>query len=119
MTFDYAGLRDDVVAPTLAEFGKSATLKQPGVATGDEWDPIPGTPTDYAVKVLELSFTMADRAGSLVQEDDRRFLMSTDNDPDPDLKGTLIIGSDTLQVVNLEPLQPGSVVMLWRVHCRK
>jgi len=119
MTFDYTSLRDGTVEPLIAQFGKAATLTQPGVATGPEYDPTPGTPTVYAVTVVETRFSMADKAGTLVQEDDRMFLMSTANDPVTDLKGALTLGGDTLQVINLEPLKPGLVVMLWRVHCRK
>lgn len=119
MTFDYTSLRDDTVEPLIAQFGKAATLTQPGTSTGPEYDPTPGTPTEYAVTVVESRFSMADKAGTLVQEDDRMFLMSTANDPAPSLKGTMTVGSDTLQVVNLEPVKPGSIAMLWRVHCRK
>ena len=119
MTFDYTTIRDNVVEVQIEAFGKAATLTQPGTATGDEWDPTAGTPTTYSVMVLEQRFSMADRSGTLVQEDDRKFLMSTDGSPAPDLKGTLTIGSDILQVVNLEPYSPGSVIMFYRVHCRK
>lgn len=119
MTFDYTSLRDDVVEPLLEEFGRAATLTQPGTSTGDEWDPTPGTPTEYAVTVLKTSFTVQERAGTLVQEDDRIYMMSTEDDPDPDLNGTLTIGSDTLQVVRISPKQPGTIIMFYRVHCRK
>lgn len=119
MSFDYTDLRDNDIEPLLAEFGKPATLRQPGTPTGDEWDPTPGAPTDYAVTVLEGRFSAQEKAGGLVQEDDRKFIMSTAGDPDPSLKGVLIIGGVTLQVVNMEPVQPGSVALLHRLHCRK
>ena len=119
MTFDYASLRDNTVEPLITQFGKAATLTQPGTPTGPEYDPTPGTPIEYAATVLEKNFTLHDKSGGLVQEDDRKFIMSTSGDPAPSLKGTLTIGGTTLQVVSLEPLQPGAIVMLWRVHCRK
>lgn len=119
MIFDYEGIRDNVVETQIAQFGQSATLKQPGTPTGDEWDPTPGTPTSYSVKVVKSRFTTADRTGSLVREDDLVFLMSTDGDPAPDLKGTLTIGSLVYQVFKLEPISPGATVVAWRVFCRK
>ena len=119
MTFDYVAIRDNVVEPQIANFGKDATLRQPGVTTGPEWDPVPGTPTDYPAKVLEIDFTVSDKAGGLVQEDDIKFMMSTEGDPLPDLKGTLIIGSVTYQVVKLKPKSPGATILFYRVHCRK
>jgi len=119
MTFDYASIRDNVAEPQIANFGQAATLSQPGATTGDDWDPTPGTPTTYSVKVLKTSFSFSDRTGTLVREDDFKFIMSTDNDPAPDLKGTLTIGSNVYQVYKLEPLKPGAIVVLWYVYCRK
>jgi hypothetical protein len=117
--YNYAKLRDNTVEPMLTRFGKAATLTQPGTSTGDEWDPTPGTPTEYAVTVVETSFTSQEKAGGLVREDDRKFIMSTAGDPDPSLNGTLTVGSTTLQIVNVTPLQPGAVVMMYTLHCRK
>lgn len=118
MTFNYDNIRD-IVKKQVAAFGQSATLRQPGAATGPDYDPTPGTPTDYAVKVVTSRFTIAERAGSLVQEDDLVFLMSTEGDPDPNLKGTLMIGSTTYQVFKLNPISPGATIVGWRVYCRK
>ena len=118
-TFDYLDIRDNIVEPALAEFGKAATLTQPGVATGPDYDPIPGAPIVYPVILLDKNFSFADRAGGLVREDDRKFMMSTADDPDPDLKGTLTIGSTIYQVTKIEPKSPGATVLFWYVYCRK
>jgi len=118
-TFDYEDIRDNIVEPALAEFGKAATLTQPGVPTGPDYDPIPGTPVVYSVTVMDKSFSFAESLGGLVREDDRKFMMSTVGDPDPDLKGTMTIGSTTYQVVSITPKSPGATVMFWYVHCRK
>jgi hypothetical protein len=122
--FDYESIRDSVVIPKIAEFGKSAVLTQPGPTTGDDWDPVQGTPVTYNVKVLELgppgSNMSAEYApDSMLRYDDRRFLMSTDNDPAPDLNGVLSVGGEDLQIVGLVANQSGPVVMFWRVRCRK
>jgi hypothetical protein len=119
MDFDYEKIRDTVAEPQIAAFGRDATLTQPGTPTGPDYDPTPGTPIVFPVKVVTKRFSMYEKQGALVQENDVRFLMSTDGDPAPDLKGTLTVGSDILQVVDLEALSPGSVSVLWYVHCRK
>ena len=118
-TFDYEGLRDDVVEGVLTEFGLPATLTQPGASTGDAWDPTPGTPTTYAVTVLNKQWTAADRSGGLVREDDRKFMLSTTGNPVPGLNGTLTVGSDVLQVIAMTPVGPGATVLFWNMHCRK
>lgn len=119
MTFDYQAIRDSIVEPQLVEFGKTATLTQPGVPSGPAYDPTPGTPTVYPVQVLEIDFSQADRAGSLVQEDDIKFMLSTAGNPLPDLKGTLTIGSNIWQVTKLQPKTPGPVILFWYAYCRK
>lgn len=117
--FDYADLRDNVVKPQIEKFGQSATLTQPGTPTGPEWDPVPGTPTAYSVKVLKIGFTVADRSRTLVREDDLKFMMSTEGDPLPDLKGTLTVGANVYQVYKMEPVGPGAIVLFWNIYCRK
>ena len=119
MTFDYESIRDNVVEPQIANFGRDATLTQPGTPTGDEWDPTPGTPVAYAVKILKTRLSFSDRSGTLVREDDLKFIMSTSSDPAPDLNGTLTIDSTVYQVYKIEPLKPGAIVILWYVYCRK
>jgi hypothetical protein len=122
--FDYDTIRDSVVIPQIANFGKSATLTQPGIPTGPEWDPTPGTPVVYPITVLETGppgsgFTIMYEPGSVVRIDDRWFMMSVDGDPDPDLNGVLTIDGVDLQVLSLNPVQPGPVIMFWRVRCKK
>ncbi len=122
--FDYPGIRDSVVIPQLANFGKAATLTQPGPTTGPDFDPIPGTPVVIPVTVLELSppgsqSSVGAVPGTVIRFDDRRFMMSTDGDPVADLNGTLTVGGKILQVVSLDPNQPGSTILFWRVRCRK
>lgn len=117
--FDYEAIRDGVVEPALVEFGQDATLTQPGASTGPEYDPTPGTPVDYDVKVLKTVFTVADKTGGLVQEDDLKFMLSTEGDPLPDLKGTLTVGGVLYQVTKLEPKGPAATILFWYVWCRK
>jgi hypothetical protein len=119
MTFDYASIRDSVVIPQLEAFGVAAVLTQPGIPTGPDYDPTPGVPVVYPSTVLQTSFTMKDKAGTVVEENDAKYILSPEGDPDPDLQGTLTVGGITLQVISLKPLQPGPTVMFWYVHCRK
>jgi hypothetical protein len=118
-TFDYAGLRDNTAEPLLARFGKSATLVQPGTPSGPEWDPTPGESTESTVTVVETRFNIEDREGSLVQVGDRMFLVSTAGGAVPALADKLTIDSATYQIINVKPLKPGSVTMLYRLHVRK
>jgi hypothetical protein len=123
--FDYANLRDNTAEPLLARFGKQATLTKPGTPTGDEWNPTPGTPTEYTVIVMETQFSRAaiwaisTRAGTQIEQGDRLYLMSTSAGVEPAREDTLAVDGDVFQIINVDPLKPGPVTLLSRVHVRK
>lgn len=119
MTFDYAQLRDGTAETLLARFGMTATLSKPGTPTGPAYDPVPGTATDYTVTVVNKRINYRDRDGTYIQATDRLFLLSTDTTTEPELDDTITVGSDTYRIVDITPVQTGSVIMLWYVLCRK
>lgn len=115
MTFNYASLRSNTVDPLLARFGKTATLTGETLS-GDAWDPTVSE-TDTEVTVVQTDFTQAERDGTIVQADDIMFLMEAS--VEPTTADTLTVDGTTYQVVNVMPLRPGSVTMLYRVQARK
>ena len=120
MTFNYTALRDNTAEPLIERFGKDATLSL-SVATSDSepWNPQPDGSIETTVRVVQTQFSLKDRVGTLIQEDDLMFLISTDGDPDVTLAKTLTVESTTYQIANVMPLKPGPVTMLWKAHCRK
>ena len=126
MTFeaDYIDLRDNLVEVQIAEFGKPATLTQPGPTTGPDYDPIPGTPVVTPVTVMELgppgsSMAAMNQPGTNLRHDDLRFMMSTDGDPVPTLDGTLTVDGSVLQIVGIVANRTGPVTMFWKVRCAR
>ena len=120
MAFNYTGLRDNTAEPLIERFGKDATLTLTVEGTGgDPWNPQPDGSIETTVKVVQTMFDLKDRHGTLIQEDDLMFLISTDGDPDVELAQTLSLESTTYQIVGVMPLKPGPVTMLWKAHCRK
>lgn len=118
--FDYAGLRDSVAEPLIADFGKDATLTLNTPAGGsDPWNPGTSGETETAVKVVQTEFKLRDRDGTLVQKDDLLFILSTAGDPDVTLAKTLTVDGVLYQIVQIMPLRPGPVTMLYKVHCRR
>ena len=118
MSFDYAALRDNTVEPLMAKFGKSGTITTPSGSPADPWDPATGS-TETAVTVVETQPDAKDRDGTIIREDDVIFLVSPDGDPALDLAQTLTVEGVTYQVVGIMPVRPGSVLVLWKAHCRK
>lgn len=122
MAFDYAGLRDGLVQPLLAEFGK-VTPGQLSVnvpATGAPYDSQIGTPVLYSCTVVQTVFKKSDNNGTLVEAGDVLFLVSPEGlSVEPEMANRIIVDGVIYQIVRVDPLKPGSVIMLWKVHGRK
>lgn len=142
MAFDYVGLRDSVAEPLIAEFGKLGTIfvnipanillddqDNPILDDQDNYilvsDSIPyesqlGSEKSHLVALVQTKFKKADNNGTLVEIGDVLYLVSTEGVIiDPGLANRVEVDGVTYQVVRIDPLQPGPVVMLWKVHARK
>jgi hypothetical protein len=120
MAFDYAALRDETAEPLIREFGKPGTLWIPGVPTGPGYNPQPDDPQSQPVTVVQTEFKKEDNRGTVVQETDVMFLVSTEGvTADPKMADRLQVGSITFEVVRIDPLAPGPETMLWKLHARK
>lgn len=120
MVFDYAGLRDGTVEALIANFGATAQIAVNDPGTGDPWDSQIDSETLHDVTVVRTGFKHEHNRGTLVEQNDLMFLMSTEGvTVDPALANRLIIDSKTYQIVRVDPLKPGSVTMKWDVHVRK
>lgn len=119
MAFDYESLKLNTVEPLIERFGKTVTLTQPGASTGPAYDPTPGVPTNNPGKAVEVKIKQEHIDGTLIQQGDRMFLVSTQGVPEPALDNTMMVDGVTLQVIAINPLKPGDVTMLWKIQCRK
>ena len=121
---DYISLRDTAIR-LIWENGKTATLR---VVSGGTFDPVTGgtsgaVTTDYITKAIEIQFLQSERNGTMVQQGDRKFVMSVLSStgaaiPTPTSKDTLTIGTSVLSIVSVEPKQPGDDKIVYFVHCR-
>ena len=117
--FNYTGLRDNTAEKLLARFGKTATLNTPGGAGADPWDP-PVAGTDYDITVVGPDYKLNNRELTTIEEAALKFIVSTDGATvPPALNCTITLDGSVFQIVGVDPLQPGSVTMLYTVYCRK
>ena len=122
MAFDYAGLRDDTVQPLLAEFGKieKGELEFDAAGTGEPWDSKLAAPQEVPATVVQTMFKKDNNMGTLVEKNDVLFLVSPEGVTlDPELAARIVVDETAYQVIRVDPLKPGSVTMLWKVHGRK
>lgn len=120
MTFDYTSLRDNVAQPLIKDFGVTGALFIPGADTGEPFDPQPAADTVQPIIVVQTTFTKEDREGGNVEVNDVAFLASTEGVlADPSMADRLQVAGVLYQIVDIKPLRPGPVVMLWKIHARK
>jgi hypothetical protein len=120
MAFDYTAMRLETVDPLINEFGKDGQLAVNVPATGAPYDSQLDSETLYPVRLVQTKFKKADNNGTLVVEGDVLYLVSTQGVTiDPDLADRMTVGGVTYQVVRIDPLVPGPVIMFWYIHARK
>ena len=120
MAIDYESIKVSVAERLIRENGKPAYIINPGATTGPEWDPQPGTPTRELVYFVETRYSMTDRNATLVQVGDKMGLISTETGIVPEKSRSKIeIDGIIYQLLDVSPLNPGGVVMLYKIHARK
>lgn len=97
----------------IASVGFTATLEQPGTATGPEYDPTIGAATLLPVTVIDDAIRRRD-AGGTVTETVRVLTMSAAVTP---MKGWRVqVRGQWLRIVQVMPLAPGGVDLLYDVE---
>ena len=116
--FNYTGLRDNTAETLIAKFGKTATLNTPGGAGANPWDP-PVAGIDYEITVVGPNYKLSNRDLTVVEDAQLKFIVSTDGGAVPAMDCTITLEGAVFQIVGVDPLEPGSVTMLYTVYCRK
>jgi hypothetical protein len=101
----------------IAKYGKAAVLVRE-TKTGPAHDPSV-VETPYSCMVADIGYSITDRDASLVQVGDKVGLMSTAVEVTPEKGDKLQIDGGTYSFVDLKPLNPGGLVLLYEYHARK
>ena len=113
----YAELQS-VAIEMIEEFGYTSQIERDGAPTGPAHDPRPSPPTRHDCKVVETDYSLTDRDQSLVLKGDKLGLISTAIAITPTTADRIVLGGKTYRFVDLQPLQPGGVVLLYEFHAR-
>ena len=105
----------------LKEFGKPLTLR---IQTGAAYDPATQTNvpayTDYAVSGLVLNYKgRTNEAGTYVQTDDKRILVSVSTAPEPTTGAQVVDGSTVYVVQAVKSLSPAGTNLLFELQGRR
>jgi len=113
MSFDYTRLKS-TADRLVARFGKAAALVS-FETSGPDFDPTV-TESTADITLVELSYSLTNRNESLVQSGDKLFLIQADAAPALDNK--IRLDSVDYAMVDVQPLSPGPLVLLYEVQAR-
>ena len=120
MAFDYATLRTGTVETLIKEFGDQGHLLLPGESVGEDWESNLDNDVECPINVVQTAFKKDNNQGTLVEKNDVMFLASTEGvGTDPAMAQQIVVACVKYQVVRIDPLKPGPVIMLWKIHARK
>lgn len=126
--FNYAKSQA-TAARLIKKFGQTGAIRRTTMTGGDPWNPTPET-NDYPCTLVVTEYTLKERESSLVEQNDRKVLISTEGVsipalPDnpasadaPTVADRLVIGGNVLSIIHVEPLNPGGTVVMWTAQAR-
>lgn len=101
--------------------GFSAVLMQSTTTAGDPWDPDSGTTTvvSTSVTVVVTEYAKSDIDGTLILASDRKVLMTATAGVTPVPNDVLVISGESYSAVNVMPLAPAGVVVMYEIQARR
>jgi hypothetical protein len=116
MVFDYLKTRG-TAEKLIENFGQDATLTQ-YANSGTAYNPT-RTGTDHTCRLVVTEYADRDVDGTLVLRTDRNVIISTAGlAVIPSKADTLTIGGVAHQIVEIMPLEPGGIVVIWQAQVR-
>lgn len=100
----------------LGSYGKPAAIVR-DERTGPPHAPVV-TEVEHPVVLVETGYSLTNRNETLIQTGDKVGIISTDADVAPALDDVLRIDGDDYRMVDLQPLNPGGMVLLYQFVCR-
>ena len=120
MTTDYARIRRSADR-AINRSGQSGYIRRTTPGTGPAWNPGEGSYINYPIRFVLIDYDQKDRDGTLILEKDQQALISV---------GSLsieILGTDQLVdssgnvygIIDIKPLSPGGIVLLYTAQVRR
>lgn len=102
----------------IAKFGQKGSLRRIS-HSGAEYDPVQ-TSEDFPCSLVDLDYSRANVAETLIQQGDRMVYLSTEGlSIIPTLSDKVLIGGVEQAIVDIQPLSPGGMVVFWQLQVRR
>lgn len=117
-SFDY-GRSASTATRLITRFGQMGAVRRITPGNGPDYDPGPGTPTDYPARFVITEYDNREIDGTRIQATDRKAMVSPDLEIEPKTTD-LLIGSDgrKLTIVSISPIKPAETVIVWQLQVR-
>lgn len=124
--FNYAKSQA-TAARLIRKFGQAGAIRRTTMTGGDLWNPTPET-NDYPCILVVTEYTLGERESSLIGTSDKKVLISTegvsvpayadapDSENAPTERDQIVIKGRVHEVVRVDPLEPGSTVVMWTLQ---
>lgn len=103
----------------IDKYGKAAQVEREGAPTGPPHNPQPGAPTTHDCKIADIGYSLTNRNETLILVGDKVGIMSTDIDVVPALTDKLLIDGEVYNFLDVAPLNPGGVTLIYEYHARR
>lgn len=113
MKFDYAPIKA-VADSLISQFGKPATLIRQE-QTGPDFDPVI-TETETEITLVETDYSLTNRNESLVQAGDKLWIVQAA--AAPTMADKIELDGQRFNMVDIQPLAPGPVLLMFEVQAR-
>lgn len=117
-TFDYSKSQATALS-LITKFGTDATIIRAGTPTGPAHNPTPGVPVEYACKAVFDTWRNDQIDGTLIQRGDLKILVASSGltiTPTPADK--FKHSAKEYAIINVDPLQPAGIPVMWTVQAR-
>lgn len=112
---DYNGLQQ-TAQRLIANNGKQAFLRVV-TKSGPGWKPTGQTQKDIKIAAVESKFKTSDIDGTLIKQSDKLFLVSMKG-KGPSNGDLIVVGGVAYPIIDVKITSPGTIAVLYKVHCR-
>lgn len=102
----------------IAKYGKPGEIIFPGTPSGPAYDPQNSADVLIACVLVETGYSLTNRNETLVVTGDKLGIISTDVAVAPENKCMIEIDGSHYQIIDLQPLNPGGLVLLYEFQAR-
>lgn len=101
----------------IHRIGKPASIVRI-VTSGPSYNPVTEEQA-FAITLAETGYSLETRADTLVQTGDRVGVIATDGEVEPELADKIDIDGTRYSFVDLQPVNPGGTMLMYRFQARK